>query len=257
MSGGRVRLFCAPCGEEPQGAPFYSPAKNARLFNSCPPCENPTKILRLFAGALFGRVPSGARREGCEGRCRAGMTTLPSAPFNRLPWSRRRKERRRQRSRFLPTMAKTPVRRARTPRRGDAHNARLTPLHRGGEGGCGVEPLMSSQHAYFLTSSRTRNEVEWRDPPVCCNPSLARGFLASLRNDGGQRRQAPTSPRWGSCAASSKCSCKQAFLLASDGMTVSVLTVSCPPYVIPPALISCILPAAPYNGGIIFSEERI
>ena len=28
-----------------------------------------------------------------------------------------------------------------------------------------------------------------------------------------------TSPRWGSCAASSKCSCKQAFLLASDGMT--------------------------------------
>ena len=65
-----------------------------------------------------------------------------------------------------------------------------------------------------------------------------------------------TSPLWGSCAASSECSCKQAFLLASDGMTVSVLTVSCPPYVIPPALISCILPAAPYNGGIIFSEER-
>ena len=164
MSGGRVRLSCAPCGEEPQGAHFYSPAKNARLFNSCPPCENPTKILRLFAGALFGREPSGARREGCKGWCRACMTTLPSALFNRLPWSRRRKERRRQRSRFLPTMAKTSVRHARTPHRGDAHNARLTPLHRGGEGGCGVEPLMSSQHAYFLTSSRTRNEVEWRDP---------------------------------------------------------------------------------------------
>ena len=34
-----------------------------------------------------------------------------------------------------------------------------------------------------------------------------------------ERRHAPTSPRWDSCAASSKCSCKQAFLLASDGMT--------------------------------------
>ena len=38
--------------------------------------------------------------------------------------------------------------------------------------------------------------------------SLSGGFLAPL-----------TSPRWGSCAASSKCSCKQAFLLASGGMT--------------------------------------
>ena len=37
------------------------------------------------------------------------------------------------RSRFLPAMAKTSVRRARTPHRGDAHNARLTPLHRGGK----------------------------------------------------------------------------------------------------------------------------
>ncbi len=50
---------------------------------SCPPCENPAKILRLFAGALFGRVPSGARREGCKGWRRACMTTLPSALFNR------------------------------------------------------------------------------------------------------------------------------------------------------------------------------
>ena len=42
-----------------------------------------------------------------------------------------------------------------------------------------------------------------------------------------------TSPRWGSCAASSKCSCKQAFLLASGGMTDEGwgLTVSCPPCV--------------------------
>ena len=37
----------------------------------------------------------------------------------------------------------------------------------------------------------------------------AGGFLCSL-----------TSPRWSSCAASSKCSCKQAFLLASGGMAV-------------------------------------
>ena len=37
----------------------------------------------------------------------------------------------------------------------------------------------------------------------------------------GQRAEGAslTLPRWGSCAASSKCSCKQAFLLASDGMT--------------------------------------
>ena len=38
--------------------------------------------------------------------------------------------------------------------------------------------------------------------------SLSGGFLAPL-----------TSPLWGSCAVSSKCSCKQAFLLASGGMT--------------------------------------
>ena len=60
----------------------------------------------------------------------------------------------------------------------------------------------------FNTSSRTKPKARVRDPPVFYNPFLARGFLASL-----------TSPRWGSCAASSKCSCKQAFLLASDGMT--------------------------------------
>ncbi len=55
--------------------------------------------------------------------------------------------------------------------------------------------------------------------------------MSVLRPDGAcapHRRNAPasrhfsyvgTSPRWGLCAASSKCSCKQAFLLASDGMT--------------------------------------
>ena len=60
----------------------------------------------------------------------------------------------------------------------------------------------------FYMSSRTNV----RDLPGCCSLSLARGFLVA---------KAPTSPRWGSCAASSKCSCKQAFLLASGGMTAS------------------------------------
>ena len=55
---------------------------------SCPPCVK------------------GGQRGDCSAKNRAGMTTLPSALFNRLPRSRRRKERRRQRSRFLPTMAK-------------------------------------------------------------------------------------------------------------------------------------------------------
>ena len=55
-----------------------------------------------------------------------------------------------------------------------------------------------------------------------CKGKRAGGFLFPL-----------TSPRWGSCAASSKCSCEQAFLLASDGMTDKGwgLTVSCPPCV--------------------------
>ena len=60
---------------------------------------------------------------------RRGLTVpllSPSSPPSSEP-SRRRKERRRQRSRFLPTMAKTSVRRARTPHRGGAHNARFTP----------------------------------------------------------------------------------------------------------------------------------
>ena len=48
----------------------------------------------------------------------------PSSPPS-AESSRRRKEQRRQRSRFLPTMAKTSVRRARTPHRGDAYHARL------------------------------------------------------------------------------------------------------------------------------------
>ena len=96
---------------------------------SLAPCDRPTKTFHVFAGALC----KGGQRGDCSAKNRAGMTTLPSALFNRLPRSRRRKERRRQRSRFLPTMAKTSVRRARTPHRGDAHNARLTPLHRGGK----------------------------------------------------------------------------------------------------------------------------
>ena len=62
-----------------------------------------------------------------EGSSRATVPLpSPSSPPS-AESSRRRKERRRQRSRFLPTMAKTSVRRARTPHRGDAHNARLTP----------------------------------------------------------------------------------------------------------------------------------
>ena len=44
----------------------------------------------------------------------------------------------------------------------------------------------------FYTSSRTKPKARVRDLPVCYNPFLARGFLASL-----------TSPLWGSCAARS------------------------------------------------------
>ena len=84
--------------------PFGMTDEGWELTVSCPPCENPTKILRLFAGALFGRVPSEARREGCEGRCRA-CRTIPQSLRDSSLYTR--------------------------------------------------EPLMSS---------RTRNEVEWRDP---------------------------------------------------------------------------------------------
>ena len=64
----------------------------------------------------------------------------------------------------------------------------------------------SRSGARVYTSSRSGTQAA-RDLPVCYSLSLARGFLASL-----------TSPLWGSCAVSSKCSCKQAFLLASGGM---------------------------------------
>ena len=154
------------------------------------------------------------------------MTTLPSALFNRLPRSRRRKERRRRRSRFLSTMAKTSVRRARTPHRGDAHNARLTPLHGGGKEQprgrgwragayafccCFVIPNFLSVIPNFLSVipsflSVIPNECEGSP---CKRQGAGGGFLASL-----------TSPLWGLCAALSECSCKQAFLLASGGMTV-------------------------------------
>ena len=62
-----------------------------------------------------------------EGSRRETIPVLSPSSAPSAESSRRRKERRRQRSRFLPTMAKTSVRRARTPHRGDAHNARLTP----------------------------------------------------------------------------------------------------------------------------------
>ena len=69
-------------------------------FVTAPFTGFPQKFLN-FCGMLQGSLWN-----------RAGMTTLPSALFNRLPRSRRRKERRRQRSRSLLTMAKTSVRRA-------------------------------------------------------------------------------------------------------------------------------------------------
>ena len=191
----------------------------------------------------------------CRGKCcgkacgsfvlRRGTNAFPLGTA-----SRRRKERRRQRSRFLPAMAKTSVRHARTPHRGDAHNARLTPP-RGSlydhsscppfciRGDIRAKITRARKVVPFYTSSRTNV----RELPGCCSPFLAGGFLASLTSplwgscaassecsckqafllaSGGMTEEwghAPTSPRWGSCAASSKCSCKQAFLLASGGMT--------------------------------------
>ena len=93
-------------------------------------------------------LPSEARRKGCKGRICTCATTLPSGSFLacHLPLHRGgyieealashslgSAREAPPRSRFLPTMAKTSVRRARTPHRGDAYHARLTPLHRGGK----------------------------------------------------------------------------------------------------------------------------
>ena len=64
-----------------------------------------------------------------------------------------------------------------------------------------------------------------RHPEAAHEPRGISPFVVthSLRWDSSCSRGAPplTSPHWGSCAASSKCSCKQVFLLASDGMTES------------------------------------
>ena len=78
---------------------------------------------RMFFRAVADMVP--AFSAGLSGKMlRQGLRFVcTSARHECLP----------PRSRFLPAMAKSSVRRARTPHRGDAHNARLTPLHRGGK----------------------------------------------------------------------------------------------------------------------------
>ena len=76
----------------------------------------------------------------------------------------------------------------------------------------------------FYTSSRTKPKVlhvipkrrTSREGPPRLLQSFAMGFLVAE-----ERLCSLTSPLWGSCAASSKYSCKQTFLLASDGMTES------------------------------------
>ena len=85
---------------------------------------------RLCAKAMPSPSGEGGRRGTSltdEGSRRETIPVLSPSSAPSAESSRRRKERRRQRSRFLPTMAKTSVRRARTPHRGDAHNARPTP----------------------------------------------------------------------------------------------------------------------------------
>ena len=120
------------------------------VSSPCPPCVRGEQMLSckepggLFAicelgnGALCApfpdrarflpreRVPSEARREGWKGRIYAITTTLPSGSFlacHGLGGARGNAAS----VTALPTMAKTSVRRARTPHRGDAYHARLTP----------------------------------------------------------------------------------------------------------------------------------
>ena len=100
------------------------------------PCEGiprfanfaPSGLVRRFVEMLLQagispRVGRNDERGVTQGNDSRSFPLI--SPFGTA--SRRRKERRRQRSRFLPAMAKTSVRHARTPHRGDAHNARLTP----------------------------------------------------------------------------------------------------------------------------------
>ena len=74
------------------------------------------------------------------------------------------------------------------------------------EGARGLLSFVIPNHKGALFSKRA---LVCEGSPHFCILSLAGGFLTSL-----------TSPRWGSCAASSKCSCKQAFLLASFGSSL-------------------------------------
>ena len=138
----------------------------------------------------------------------------PSSPPS-AETSRRRKERRRQRSRFLPAMAKTSVRHARTPHRGDAHNAWLTPHH--GE-------AFPSRHSAMRRSrlcplhSVTRREIPRRAYPLL---GMTRRIEQHFSHVG-------TSPRRSLFAASSKPFRKRAILLASE---IAQRTGTCPRYI--------------------------
>ena len=93
---------------------------------SCPPCDCPTTRLRLFAGALFGRVPNEVRREGCQCQeprgknnpfvCSLQSQTPPLAQGARaVPKARKTRHAERQR-RIPPCKSGNAPRDARAPR---------------------------------------------------------------------------------------------------------------------------------------------
>ena len=100
------------------------------------------------------------------------------------------------------------IRHSRTPRRFTRHPEPSEGFTRHPEPSEGFARHPEARQRFY-TSSRTNV----RDPPA--KNKEAGGFLVA-----GARPCSLTSPLWGSCAASSKCSCKQAFLLASGEMTV-------------------------------------
>ena len=125
---------------------------------SCPrdaDLYNPPASLRSASPKGFSPGRRSAEG-GDEGDGKGTAALLDPSSVTSCYLSQRRKERRRQRSRFLPTMAKASVRCARTPHGGDAHNAQLTP-----RGKAFIpRPLPLARRSLHSTAFRVRDDTK-------------------------------------------------------------------------------------------------
>ena len=128
----RLFILCTLCDPF---APRRDTARRAPLTSS-PPCDNPTKIFYIFAGALFGRVPNGDVSPFFISfrQTRGGMPACRSIPTKRRTSPRGAKYRGRAPSPVSPPDARRNAclqehsdETAREPHRGEVSGARNPP----------------------------------------------------------------------------------------------------------------------------------